>query len=264
MKKFRTLVAFSLAALATLTSCTNTSVTVENQMVRFDFTMESSFYNVDGYWDDVYNPEITYFPQELPLGVLFPFFSHKAQVDTYDGVEYKSFTGFCPSVVRDASDHTGQDWTQFQFGAIADTNNGYMIAHWDVRETESTPDIDRSCWMDFSQYDVLPIAMTVTNTSYAYWVMRNGSAFSRPFGENDYLRLTIHGVKNGVETGKTTVDLASNGKIVDIWKNVDLTPLGKVNFIYFTMESSDSGEWGMNTPAYFAIGDLSVYYTFDN
>lgn len=260
MKKLHTFVACTLAVLATLTSCSNEPVNNEDQLVSFDFTMGNSFYNAEGYWAEVYNPEVTFFPEELPYGYLFPFFSHKAQIDTYDGVEYKSFTGFCPSIVRDNSDHSDQDWTQFQFGAMADAGTGYMIAHWDVRETSETNYLERSCWMDFSRYTVLPVALTVTNTAYSYWVMKNGSAFSRPFTNDDYLRLTITGVRKGVETGKTSIDLAANGRIVDTWQQVDLAPLGKVDFIYFTMESSDSGEWGMNTPAYFAIGGLVVKY----
>ena len=102
--------------------------------------------------------------------------------------------------------------------------------------------------------------MTIANTDYAYWVMKNGSAFSRPFGPNDYLKLNIYGVKDGKSNFYQSFYLARDGKIVDTWQQVDLTGIGEVQYMYFTMESSDTGEYGMNTPAYFAFGSMSAIY----
>lgn len=256
MKKLTTLLISVLATSCLMTSCLNSSNPVnEESMFSMDFTLNPEYYTPDGYWAEVYNPEQTYF-------ILYPgvFFSHNAQVDVYDGVEYKSFTGFCPTKVNDQTDHTGSDWTLYQFSAIAPSNTGYMIAHWDVRETAATPVSERSCWIDFAGATVRPAAITVTNTDYAYWVMKNGSAFSKPFTGNDYLVLNIYGVNKGVVTQAPSVYLARNGEIVDTWQNIDLTSLGEVQYMYFTMESSDSGEWGMNTPAYFALGGLAAAY----
>lgn len=252
MKKFCFSILGTLALMFGLTSCNTGDVQAEDTMMTFDFTFGAETYNADGYWSEVYNPDYSFF-RVMPGAS----FSHKAQVSVYDGVEYKSFTGFCPSIVQDSADHTGDDWTKFQFGAIAQSGGfGYLIAHWDVRETAQTTLSDRSCLIECFGYTFRPIAIKVTNTTYAYWAMKNGTAFSRPFGPDDYLILDIYGVNKGVATLGQSVELAKNGSFVDTWQQIDLTSLGDVQQIYFTMRSSDEGEYGMNVPAYFALGSL--------
>ena len=44
--------------------------------------------------------------------------------------------------------------------------------------------------------------------------------------------------------------------IVDDWTWVDLTGLGPIVGLEFTMSSSDVGEFGMNTPSYFAMDNV--------
>jgi hypothetical protein len=44
--------------------------------------------------------------------------------------------------------------------------------------------------------------------------------------------------------------------IVDSWQTVDLSSLGAVRYLDFKLESSDVGQYGMNTPAYFALDNL--------
>ena len=46
--------------------------------------------------------------------------------------------------------------------------------------------------------------------------------------------------------------------IVDDWTWVDLSGLGTVDRIEFTLSSSDVGSFGMNTPAYFAMDCLNA------
>lgn len=228
-------------------------------MVTVTFDLPMGQYNGDGYWKDAYDPEFSYWVIGVGYNVGV-FFSHQAEVTEYDGVEYKSYTGFVPTIVDDQADHSDDDWTKYQFGCMAPTNGqGFAVAHWDVRENETTTLENRSCLIDFV-YSVRPVALSITNTTYAYWAMLKGTAFSKPFTTNDYLAVDIWGVDKGKETFYQTVYLAENGDIVDSWQSIDLTGMGEVQQIYFTMRSSDSGEWGMNTPAYFALGALQVVY----
>lgn len=44
------------------------------------------------------------------------------------------------------------------------------------------------------------------------------------------------------------------------WQYVNLENLGEVNELQFTMESSDAGEYGLNTPAYFCIDNFNEEY----
>ena len=50
-----------------------------------------------------------------------------------------------------------------------------------------------------------------------------------------------------------------DGKTVAMteWTLVDLTALGEVDNIQLSMSSSDTGDYGMNTPAFIAIDDFT-------
>ena len=109
-----------------------------------------------------------------------------------------------------------------------------------------------------------PEYMYVTNAAYAYISMLNGDAYAKKFDENDYLLLKIIGrTADDKETGHVDFYLAKDGKIVNEWTKVDLTPLGAVDHIDFSMDSSDKGVYGINTPTYFCIDNMKSEYTND-
>lgn len=111
-----------------------------------------------------------------------------------------------------------------------------------------------------------------TNTTYAALSMLNGDSFAKKFGgatgdDPDWFKLTIRGVDGGggytvnsVEFYLADYRFANNALdyIVDDWTWVDLAVLGPVYGLEFQLTSSDMGEWGMNTPAYFAMDSMSA------
>jgi len=110
----------------------------------------------------------------------------------------------------------------------------------------------------------------VTNTTFAALSMRDGDAFSKQFGgetgtDPDFFRLTIEGFADAHSTGAVEFFLAdyrfeddSQDYIVDDWTFVDFSPLGEVDRLEFSLDSTDNGEFGMNTPAFFAIDNVAV------
>lgn len=130
---------------------------------------------------------------------------------------------------------------------------GYYNAYMSRRPVDMTFNTGKN-------YDVLGVYLNLN--SYAYYSIEYGDGFARAFTNGDNFTLTIHGVAPD-ETEKTVeVSLASytNGNLTINrgWMYVDLTPLGTVNELYFTMSSTDSGAYGMNTPGYFCLDKLSV------
>lgn len=107
-----------------------------------------------------------------------------------------------------------------------------------------------------------PQGVYVNLTSYPYYCLEYGDAYARAFANGDKFTLTIHGIAPDESEKTVEVTLASytNGdlSINRGWKYVDLTPLGTVDEIYFTLASTDTGAYGMNTPGYFAMDKLSV------
>jgi len=103
----------------------------------------------------------------------------------------------------------------------------------------------------------------ITNSAYAYTSMTQGDASAKKFAKGDWFLLTIKGYDANDElTGTKEYYLADMredmGFIIDDWRYVDLSCLGKVSKIGFELTSSDNGAYGMNTPAYFCFDNFGA------
>ena len=100
--------------------------------------------------------------------------------------------------------------------------------------------------------------MYVNNSVYAYASMTKGDAFAGdPFGDDDWFLLTINASLEGKAVNNQVEFYLAKGKnIVSEWTYVDLSTLGKIDELRFTLTGSRTGEWGLNTPAYFCIDNL--------
>lgn len=110
----------------------------------------------------------------------------------------------------------------------------------------------------------------ITNSTYSYWSMLLGDDYAKKFGgpegeEPDWFKVTVAGISStGDTTGTVEYYLAdyrfeddNEDYIVDDWQWVDLTALGSITKLRFSLSSSDTGEWGMNTPGYFCIDQMN-------
>lgn len=106
----------------------------------------------------------------------------------------------------------------------------------------------------------------VCNNPYVYYAIEKGNPYSTKFEQGDWFKLVAHGIdEQGTETGTVEYYLADyrsenadDWKLNDTWEWVDLSELGQIASIYFTMESSDVGDYGINTPTYFCLDKLTV------
>lgn len=113
-------------------------------------------------------------------------------------------------------------------------------------------------------------SMLVANSTYTALSMLEGDAFSKKFGgnsgtEEDFFRLTAYGVDVQGELLADVVELyladyrfADNSQdyVVDTWVPLDLSPLTAAKRLYFNLDSTDVGIFGMATPGYFAIDNI--------
>lgn len=241
---------------ASLGSCS------DNDEPSDDIVFKLSDYVVDyaenGAWVDTYNTQVG----DVVLGKFV--FSHSASATEWAGIVYESYSGFVPTRSSDNADHSGDDWVQYQWGSITGgglngKNSPYMLGSWDVMEDLSVSSARPSLSITYDGIAFDPEEMFVTNSAYGYYAMKNGTAFNRKFGDEDWMKLHIIGMRNGVETGRVEVALADNGQLLSHWQRVDLEALGDVvDMIYFQFSSSDSGQWGMNNPAYFCLDRLKI------
>jgi hypothetical protein len=109
-----------------------------------------------------------------------------------------------------------------------------------------------------------PVSFEVTNTTYAFLSMTLGDGFGKKFSTGDFFELKIFGYSGlngkGSQTGEVDFDLARytspDSLPVDVWTLVNLTSLGNAQSLGFDYASSDVGQFGINTPEYFAMDDL--------
>ncbi len=107
------------------------------------------------------------------------------------------------------------------------------------------------------------------NTTYAALSMLDGDAFAKQFGgvsgdDPDWLLLTIRGYDGATQASGSVEVYLADYRFVDNaldyvlaeWLWVDLTGLGSVASLDFVLTGSDTGEWGLNTPGYFALDGL--------
>ncbi len=153
------------------------------------------------------------------------------------------------------TDGTGDTKPYQSTASGAKNGNNYAVYYWSDYYKDNYTDV------------VLNEAATVSgfwvcNTTYTAYAVKYGNNPSKIFGQGDYFKLTMTGYDaNGEVTG--TVDqmlvdctVADNWVCVKDWRWVDLTSLGNVKSIKFSMSSSDTGNFGINTPLYFCMDDF--------
>ena len=186
------------------------------------------------------------------------------------------------------NDNAGYSWSGFSYSNTTDTTTegytnqfsvytgggidgsanygvSYIMLDWEGGTYDPIPNIIYLA--DASGNEVQ--GLYVTNTTYAALSMLNGDSFAKKFGgtggdDPDWFLLTIKGIDSEANyTGTVEFYLAdyrfadnSQDYIVDEWTWVDLNSLGTVVGLEVCVSSSDTGDWGMNTPSYFAMDNL--------
>lgn len=181
---------------------------------------------------------------------------------------WNSFTGWAfsntsdvttPGYTNQFSNITGTGESSNQFGICYESGNKRIFSN---NQNSFTPD-----------------GAYFTNTTYAYLSMLNGDAYAKQFGSitdaagnddgsngEDWLLLTIYGLDsdslhNGDSVNFYLADYRftdnNDDYLVNTWEWVDLSSLENVYGLDFKLRSSDSAPWGINTPSYFAMDNLS-------
>lgn len=168
--------------------------------------------------------------------------------------EWASWSGFSVSSVQD--DSTGTWGNQYGVNTgMAYSGNNFAVATTGASVSFELNTID---------------GFYITNSTYATESMLNGDSFAKQFGgesgdDEDWYLLSIIGLVDTVVTDTIEFYLAdyrfsdnTQDYIVNDWTWLDLSSLGNITSLQFNWSSSDYSDWGINTPAYFCMDDLSV------
>lgn len=209
----------------------------------------------NSYWAGATDPSVPLYAPN-PGGFNSGLATFSNQMTDWDG--FTSWSGWAYSNMTD-SVTPGYENQYSVYTGQAQGGNNFGLAY-------VTGDAAR---IDFSGM-VRADGFYLTNTTYAVLSMLNGDSFAKKFGgtngnDVDWLKLTVTGLNGGAASGSIDFYLAdyrfgdnSLDYIVDTWEWLDLSPLGEIDAMQFAMSSSDSGLFGMNTPGYFAMDNLTV------
>jgi hypothetical protein len=223
-----------------------------------------------------------------PLGVMS--FTHEIG-GIYFGFGESSWDGFTYSVSGDSTNYEPSSaWISNQWGNMAgggiktgDNNRilknedgvvevvkgiPYLVAYWGMEGMDEYY-LDETGFRALQTilYDTYEaVGVYLNNHPWTYYSNKDGNTYARGLNQaGDYFNIIIHGLDaEGNETGKTVeYTLAENKEGEGLiqssnWEWVDLSPLGEIGGLYYTLASTDVGKYGINAPLYFCLDKLQV------
>ena len=214
----------------------------------------------------------------LTASAIFTVASANASVATFDDLSLESDSFFAPGLATTFSsggasfDYNFTDygfgccWSGFTYSNTTDTttagftNQYSAITGGGVNGSSNYGIANPGSGVSRLEFDTATVVEGAyfTNTTYAYLSMRDGDSFATQFDLGDFFTLTVTGLDAMDNiTSSVNISLARDANLVDAWIWNDLMPLGEVFALEFSLDSSDIGAFGMNTPAYFAIDNLT-------
>ncbi|MBI3235131.1 MAG: DUF4465 domain-containing protein [Bacteroidetes bacterium] len=189
--------------------------------------------------------------------------------NSYDSAFGGSWSGWAVSNMKDTTSVGYTNQYSVSNGKGYNASSNYAVAYYSAYTRNPTIVLTGAaagktvsgCW--------------INNSTYAYLDMVNGTpGVSKKFGgatgnDPDFLKLSVSAFKGGMEVLKK-VDLmladftsADNSKdyILKNWTWLDLSVLGNIDSLQFSMTSSDTGAFGINTPTYFCMDNFNTTNT---
>ncbi len=223
------------------------------EMVVLDLSApkEPIEYDEYGVWTGVYKDEMLIRSQEFT-------FSHVSSSPAY----YNGFIASKSTTIYNSANFDDQFGCMAK-GGVTGEGTPYLVAYWDTYAESAS--VEKSCEVSISSPHYVA-GFYVCNSPYVYYTIQRGNGFASKFGQGAWFKLIAHGLDSERnETGTVEYYLADyrsdnpeEWTLNNSWDWFDLSSLGKVSSIYFSMESSDVGEYGMKTPGYFCMDQLTA------
>lgn len=201
-------------------------------------------------------------------GVALSTWNYRTDAEGTDAGWWKTYENQC-SVYNTESTSGKNMW------AGADGSNVFaVITGYDSPDGwQSAPELYFSGGVEVSFKSIM-----VCPTSYLYGVVTEGNPFGNNPGQSleqaqGWLRVDVYGYdgKGAAVNGSEPLQFyvcdyragsATAKPIASTWTKWDLSALGPVNKVKFNFVGSDTGAYGLNTPAYLCIDNLNVSYSF--
>lgn len=252
MKRFYSLliICISLTVSAeVITMDLATATDMVGNPIAYSADYGTGYYDGTDVWDSTYNDSGVC--QFIYTNEARFMLSHLPSQNSYGGQSWEGFT------LSRVSQDTANVFGCVANGGIAGEGTPYVIGYFSDWVTMTQGYSSNIILFDQEYY---PDHVYICQNSNTMKAITEGGVFNaRAFTEEDTLALIISAIDGSFQEIATTVYyLAVDGEKNNGWVKVPLNALGKTVGLSFRMTTTDMGQFGMNTPMYFALDALTV------
>ena len=237
-----------VASAEVITMDLSTATYMASNPITYSSSYGSGYYDVTDVWDSTYNDSgICQFIYTNEARFML---SHIPSQNSYGGLSWEGFT------LSKVSQDTANVFGCVANGGLAGVGTPYVIGYYSDWILETKRFSSNIILFDQAYY---PEYVYICQNSNTMEAITKGMFNARAFTENDTLALIISTLNSNLEEIESiTYFLAVDGTKNSGWVKVPLTALNQAMGLSFRMTTTDIGEYGANTPMYFALDGLTV------
>ena len=202
-------------------------------------------------------PTVEKFDAAMTADYSYGYQNDHLEFEYFYNEEYAYWGGFAQSRVKDADAANGLFANQYAvYNEAAASGDSFLIYYYDS--------YNEPCDIVVKQQGVSLRDVMLNLTTYTYASITDEAIndFARVFVDGDYLKVVFTGMRGNEATGVVecyVVDYRDGKReMTTEWTKFSLANLGEgYDRVSVTIETTDVGEWGANTPLYIAMDNLS-------
>ena len=237
-----------VASAEVITMDLSTATDMASNPITYSSSYGGGYYDGTDVWDSTYNDSgICQFIYTNEARFML---SHIPSQNSYGGLSWEGFT------LSKVSQDTANVFGCVANGGLAGVGTPYVIGYYSDWILETKGFSSNIILFDQAYY---PEYVYICQNSNTMEAITKGMFNARAFTENDTLALIISTLNSNLEEIESiTYFLAVDGTKNNGWVKVPLTALNQAMGLSFRMTTTDMGEYGANTPLYFALDGLTV------
>jgi hypothetical protein len=237
-----------VASAEVITMDLSTATDMASNPITYSSSYGNGYYDVTDVWDSTYNDSgICQFIYTNEARFML---SHIPSQNSYGGLSWEGFT------LSKVSQDTANVFGCVANGGLAGVGTPYVIGYYSDWILATKGFSSNIILFDQAYY---PEYVYICQNSNTMEAITKGMFNARAFTETDTLALIISTLNNNWEEIESiTYFLAVDGTKNNGWVKVPLTALNQAMGLSFRMTTTDIGEYGANTPMYFALDGLTV------
>ncbi len=208
------------------------------------------------------NPEVETFDTAMSSSYTYGYESDDLKFEHFYNEEYAYWGGFAQSNVKDSNAANGLFANQYAvYNDSAASGDSFMIYYYDSYNEPCDIVLNRALSLS-------DVKLNLTTYTYASITDEAINDFARAFIDGDYLKVVFTPL---LDAETVVADKAVECYVVDYrdnkreattdWKRYDLLFDAEYYGVRVTIETTDVGDYGANTPLYIAMDDL--FYTVE-